>query len=108
MTLPFTPTPEQRKTVSSMSGFGVPQESIATVIGIDPKTLREHFRTELDLGIAKAQATMAQSLFSRAQTSDTLGIFWAKVNLGWKDRVEQQPITNVITIQGGLPDTIPE
>jgi hypothetical protein len=38
------PTDEQRRTVKTMSGFGVPHDNIATHIGIDPKTLRKHFR----------------------------------------------------------------
>ena len=44
----FEPTEEQRRTVKALSGYGVPQEGIAVHIGIDAKTLRKHFRDELD------------------------------------------------------------
>jgi transposase-like protein len=43
----FRPTEEQRRLVRAFAGFGVPQEDIARHIGIEPKTLRRHFREEL-------------------------------------------------------------
>ncbi len=36
---------------------------IATFLEIDPKTLRKHFRPELDRGSLEATAKVAQSLF---------------------------------------------
>jgi hypothetical protein len=62
----FNPTPEQRKVVEAMAGFGIPEEHIARIVGehgIDPKTLRKHFRTELDTGATRANAAVAQALF---------------------------------------------
>ena len=59
----FEPTDEQRRTVRALSGFGVPQPDIATHLGIDPKTIRKHFRVELDRGSIEATAKVAQSLF---------------------------------------------
>jgi hypothetical protein len=46
----FEPTPDQRRTVKTMAGFGIPHTDIAPFIGIDTKTLRKHFREELDRG----------------------------------------------------------
>src|SRR5690242_14363816 len=40
--------------VEAMAAYGVPEESIARVVGIDPKTLRRHYREELDTGQIKA------------------------------------------------------
>ena len=34
------PTDETRNMVESLSGFGIPQDEIARLVGIDPKTLR--------------------------------------------------------------------
>ena len=51
MTLPFEPTPDQRKQVEAMSGYGVPQESIAAVIGIDPKTKKIKLSRKDALGL---------------------------------------------------------
>jgi hypothetical protein len=47
----FIPTEEQRRTVKSLSAYGIKQEGIARVLGIrSPKTLKKHFREELILG----------------------------------------------------------
>jgi hypothetical protein len=55
--VPFKPTQKQREAVETMAGYGIPQAHIALLItddGIDPKTLRLHFREELDRGAPKA------------------------------------------------------
>jgi len=83
------PTDSNRKTVESMSGYGIPEDDIALVIGIDPKTLRKHYRRELDLGHIKANSAVAQNLFKRAtgdgSQSVTAAIFWAKTRMGWRE-----------------------
>ena len=38
-----------------MAAYGVPEADIARVIGIDPKTLRKHYRGELDIGAHQGQ-----------------------------------------------------
>jgi hypothetical protein len=84
----FSGTAGQRKTVRAMSGFGVPQEEIATFFDIDPKTLRKHFRLELDKGGTEATAKVAQSLFRMATEGNNVAaaIFWMKARAGWSDR----------------------
>src|SRR6185369_3465081 len=59
----FEPTQSQRQTVEAMAGCGVPEADIAVVIGIAPKTLRKHFRDELDTGHIKASAKVAGNLY---------------------------------------------
>ena len=49
-----------------MAGYGVPETDIARVLGIDPKTLRRHYREELDTGHVLANAKVAESLFRKA------------------------------------------
>ena len=51
-----------------MAAFGVPEANIARVVGIDAKTLRKHYRDELDTGQTKATAKVAESLFRKATT----------------------------------------
>jgi len=92
-----------------MAGFGVPESDIAGVLGIDPKTLRRHYRDELKHGHVKANARVAESLYRKA-TSDgaqsvTAAIFWLKTRAGWKETVvnelasrDQQPVLIVRTI----------
>lgn len=103
----FQPTEEQRRTVKSMAGFGIPQADIAAVIGINPETLRKHFRHELDVAMAEANARVAGSLFRLATEGEnvTAAIFWLKCRAGWKeprDTDANEPTT--IRIIGGLPE----
>ncbi len=62
----FTPSAEQRKEVEIMARYGIPEDDIALVLGIDPKTLRKHFRLELDVAFVKANAKVAESIFMQA------------------------------------------
>ncbi len=86
------PTDEQRKTVRAMSGFGIPHDDIATLLEIDPKTLRKHFRRELDRGSIEATAKVAQSLFNMATVDKNVAaaIFWMKARAGWREKHEVQ------------------
>ena len=83
---PHQPTPDQRHIVQLHATIGTPQEDIAKVIGIDPKTLRLHYRDELDLASAKANAVVGGALFNKAKAGDTTAmIFWMKTRAGWKE-----------------------
>jgi hypothetical protein len=63
----FVPTEEQRRTVKSMSAYGIKQEGIARVLRIRSlKTLRKHFRDELDLGDIEGVAQAAQTHYKMA------------------------------------------
>jgi hypothetical protein len=62
----FTPSAEQRKEVEIMARYGIPEDDIAIVVGIDAKTLRKHFRIELDVAFVKANAKVAESIFLQA------------------------------------------
>ncbi|NDC25384.1 MAG: hypothetical protein EBZ49_14825 [Proteobacteria bacterium] len=80
------PTPESRKLVESSSGLGLPHESIAVLVGIDDKTLRKHYRAELDMGKAKANGQIAKTLFSKAVAGDTTSlIWWTKSQMRWSE-----------------------
>lgn len=70
---PFEPTPEQRGFVESLTGYGMKQAEIARLVinpttqkPIDAKTLREHFRAELDVGQTKVFAKVAESIVIQA------------------------------------------
>jgi hypothetical protein len=84
------PTDEQRRTVKAMSGFGVPQPDIAVHLGVDPKTLRKHFREEPDRGSIEATTKVAQSLFNMATQGNNVAaaIFWMKARAGWREKQE--------------------
>jgi hypothetical protein len=89
-----TPDPAGRRQVEAMAAYGVPEADIATVIGIDPKTLRRHYRQELDTGHIKANSKVAENLFRKA-TGDgreavIAAIFWLKTRAHWKETVVQE------------------
>ena len=75
---PFEPTAEQRRMARAMSGLGLPQDQIALLLEIDPKTLRKHFRDDLDRGMAEANVKVGQSLFNMATQGNNVAaaIFW--------------------------------
>jgi hypothetical protein len=95
----YQPDEVSRRQVEAMAGYGVPESDIARVLAIDPKTLRKHYRAELDMAHVKANSAVAQSLFKKATgdgpQSVTAAIFWAKTRMGWKE--------TVVNEHGGIP-----
>jgi hypothetical protein len=75
-----------------MSGYGMPQEGIATFLDIDPKTLRKHFQGELEKGSIEATTKVAQSLFRMATEGKNVAaaIFWMKARAGWREKHPEQ------------------
>ena len=90
------PNEETRKTVQAMAGYGIPHDDIATVIGISPHTLREHYRKELDTGHIIANSKVAQNLFKIAtgegREAVTACIFWLKTRAHWSEYTAPQPV----------------
>ena len=86
---PFKPTDELRARVRQLAIVGLPQDEIATLARCSPKTLRKHFRRELDEGVAEANALVAGFLFQAAKAGNVAAqIFWLKTRARWK---EQRP-----------------
>jgi hypothetical protein len=80
------PDPAVRRQVEAMAAYGIPETDISMVVGIDPKTLRKHYRDELDFGQTKANAQVAGFLFNSARNGNvTAQIFWLKTRAGWKE-----------------------
>jgi len=76
----------QRRQVEAMAAYGIPEINIAAVLGVDPKTLRKHYRDELDLGETKANAQVAGYLFNAAKNGTvTAQIFWLKTRAKWRE-----------------------
>lgn len=95
------PTPNSRAVVQSLAVFGHQQDEIAKHIGIDAKTLRKHYRAELDEGIMKVHSAVGNFIV-RAATgaalkegvgatySDCLraAFFYGKTKMGLSERHE--------------------
>ena len=88
-----------RRQVEALAGFGVTEIEIASLLRIDPKTLRKHYRLELDHGQTKANVKVAENLFRKAtgegRESVTAAIFWLKTRARWKE--------TLVTEVGGIP-----
>ena len=84
---PFKPTDEQREQVKAMSSHGVPHRQQAPLIGCSsPKTLRKHFREELDIGKIQANAKVAGALYQSALDGNVKAqTFWLKAVGGWQE-----------------------
>jgi hypothetical protein len=88
------PDPKTQKQVEALAGYGIPETEIGALVGIDPKTLRKHYRQELDHGHTKANAKVAENLYRKA-TGDgreavIAAIFWLKTRAGWKETSVQE------------------
>ena len=85
-----------RRQVEALAGYGVPE------LGIDPKTLRKHYREELDFGHTKANAKVAENLYRIAlgegREAVTAAIFWLKTRAKWRE-----PMSQEFTGQNGEP-----
>ena len=94
------PTETTRKMVTSAIGMGRDQTASGALLDITPKTLRKFYRHELDTGAAKANFSVAKSLYDRASGGkDTVAsIFWLKARAGWQDTTK--------TVHEGLPEQI--
>jgi len=84
----FVPDAEQGRKVRAMAALGIRQEDIALILGLrSPKTLRRHFREDLDRAAPEANARVAQSLFQQATSgkNTAASIFWLKARAGWQE-----------------------
>lgn len=113
---PHEPNDKTRSEVEALSSFGIPQDDIAEYLGVNAKTLRKHYRDELDKSEVKANAKVGQFLFSAASGkaiekganySDCVraAMFWAKTRMGWQENKgpenDQKPVTVVVNRPGG-------
>ena len=97
------PTKVTRKLVSDFARVQTKQDVIAEIIGIDAKTLRKHYREELDFAAAKAIQQIGGALFNKAMSGDTGAmIFWLKTQACWKEtsKIEGDLSLKVVT---GVP-----
>jgi hypothetical protein len=88
------PTQKDREIVSFASAIGTPQETIGRLIGISHVTLREHYRDELDLGMARANISVGRNLYRIAMGNSPqaapAGMFWMKTRAGWRETARQE------------------
>lgn len=103
---------QNKELVENLAAFGIPQERIARLLKIDPKTLREYYREELDLGADKATAKVAGALFKTAtegtgSSAVAAQIFWLKTRACWREArdTEENQIEIVVRQESGGTDS---
>lgn len=98
------PTKTSRRMVTGYARVGTTQEVISAVLGIDVKTLRKHYREELDFAAANAIEKIGGALYNKAMSGDVgAQIFWLKTQAGWKETTRQEGDFK-LTVQTGVPD----
>jgi hypothetical protein len=97
---PYQPTVELRRQVLTMTGLGLTQADICGFLNIDRKTLRKHFRHELDVGAVEANAKVAEALFANATRHNNVAaqVWWTKSRMGWRS-VTDLSVTGIQTVQ---------
>ena len=82
------PTEETRGLVTKHSRVGTPQMIIMQMLGLKcPKTLRKHYREELDIAKHSANADIGGALYHKAMQGDTSAqIFWLKTRAGFSEK----------------------
>ncbi|MES0386051.1 MAG: hypothetical protein ABUJ98_15890 [Hyphomicrobium sp.] len=97
----YKPTDEQRRTVKAMTGYGIKQCDIAVAMDIDEKTLRKHYRREMDIGATMATSKVAESLYQNALAGNVAAqIFWMKARADWSEK------TRIADADGNTLDTV--
>jgi len=97
----FVPHEDERRQVEAMSGWGVPQEQIASLIrnGISVETLTKYFGRELLTGKAKANTGVGRTLHQKAMSGDTQALIWlSKTQMRWAETQKHE-----ITGRDGKP-----
>lgn len=90
------PSEITRAEVQALRSYGVPQEDISVYLDIDSKTLRKHYREELDKACIAANLKVRKYLFNAATGkaidngathSDCLraAMFWGKTQMGMRE-----------------------
>ncbi len=85
------PTDDERKQVSALVAYGIPQDAIARMMGIRRAALARHYKKEIANAGHQANARVAESLYQQAIKGNlTAMIFWLKTRAGWRevDRLE--------------------
>lgn len=81
-------TSESRRQVMTLAGFGIQQSEIAVLLRVDAKTLRKHYRRELDTGAIEATTRVIAALYANAVKHNNVAaqIWWTKCRAGWHEQ----------------------
>lgn len=86
----YAPSDSDRATVQNLAVLGASHERIALCIGdkgVTAKTLRKHFRRELDVSLMQVEALAASKVVAAIQAGEAWAIcFFLKCKAGWREK----------------------
>ena len=89
--MPHLPTPKLRQQVRSLAAVGVTHEDIGTIVGCSEKTLRLHYREELDEGAEEANAAVVGFLMDAIDRGSVPAmIFFEKCKGGQRETIREE------------------
>jgi hypothetical protein len=102
------PTPEMRQKVYDFVSFGITEPEISKHFNIDPKTLRKHYRDELDKAMMESNGKVARVLYEKAVIDRDTGacIFWLKTRAKWATADGQRVAESTQTWLEKLPSIL--
>ena len=80
-----------RSEIKALLAFGITQIEVALYMDMDVKTLRKHYRRELDTALTSANFKVAGALYNNAVNENNVSaqMFWLKTKGGWKEDKEE-------------------
>ena len=96
---PYEATEKDQVTVKAMVAGGIKQAAIAAVLKISPKTLRKHFRHEINTGAAEIDGLVVKSLIQMAlgqkaavgrpalPPNFNAAKYYTQARMGWSERI---------------------
>ncbi len=89
----YKSTENDIRVVEGMAGVGMTHDAIARAIGVSEKTLRKHFRRELDTSADKANTKVGVTMYQLAVSGKCPSAtqFWLKTRCGWRESDHSGP-----------------
>jgi hypothetical protein len=101
---PYQPTSSDRATVQNLAALGATHADIAICLGtkgIDEKTLRKHFRRELDTSLLEVKALAMSRVVAAIRGGEGWAVcFFLKCRAGWR---ETQTLAHQMLDEHGKP-----
>lgn len=83
------PSPESRARVEAWAAVGLAHHHIAKLMPMSTHTLLKHYKNELEIGKAKANAQAGTWLFELCSQKNLGALcFWLKTQAGWRESTE--------------------
>jgi hypothetical protein len=80
-------TDVQRAQIRELTGFGLRDDQVATIVKIPLSTMTAHCREDLDIGRATAHEKVTKTLFEMAVDKEHVNatMFYLKTQCGWRE-----------------------